>query len=194
MKRILSLIFVLSMCLCLFSCGGDEEVPKGMKAANNKVVDYVLYVPESWVVSINDKGVTQAYVSKNDRTNVLVEQWNLTQNTKTIKDWWEKEYKPGVFTADVVKDFQIDKNEDGSEGVAMLLNGKEAFKYSYTGKMGDAYFKYQVIACITNGSIYTIQICYLQDNEVKEGEKPTFSSVDTHKNAIDQIIANFKFK
>lgn len=197
MKRVLCLIFVLAMCFCMFSCScsnGDENTPKGMKlASNTKVVDYKLFVPEGWIVSNADRAQTQAYVSENDRTNIIVNQWNMTENTKTVADWWEKEYKPQVFKAGAVLDYAVEKNEDGTEGVNMLLGGKEAVKYTYTGRIGDAFFKYQVIGCVTNGSIYVMHITYLQDGNEAEGEAPRFTTVETHKSAIEQIIASFKF-
>ena len=91
MKKILLALMVALMCLCLFSCGNDDDTPKGMKlASDTKIVDYKLFVPESWVVSDAQRAVTQAYASDEDRTNVMVMQWNITENTKTVKDWWEK--------------------------------------------------------------------------------------------------------
>ena len=192
MKKILTLIFVLAMCLCLFSCG-DDEVPDGMKlASNTDIVDYKLFVPEAWVVSNADRAATQAFASEDDRTNVIVEQWNITENTKNVADWWEKEYKPQVFTSGAIQDPVVKKDKEGKEGVNITLGGKAATKYTYTGKIGDAYFRYDVIGCVTNGSIYVIHFTYMQDG-VKEGEKITYSAVDTHKDAVQAIIDNFRF-
>ena len=192
MKRILTVILILVMSLCLFACG-DDEVPEGMfLASDTDIVDYKLFAPEGWLVSNQDRASTQVYVSESDRTNVLVMQWNVTENTKTVADWWEKEYKPQVFTAGAVKDSVVEKNKDGGEGVATTLDGKAATKYVYTGKIGDALFKYEVIACVTQGSIYVMQITYMQDNELTDG-KVTFSSQETHAQNMQRIIENFRF-
>ena len=193
MKKILALILVLSACLCLFACGEETDVPEGMQlASNTDVVDYKLFVPLTWTVSTADKAQTQAFVSDSDRTNVIVNQWNITENTKTVADWWEKEYKPGVFQTEAVKKANVEKDKDGREGVNMTLDGKPAVKYTYTGLVGDAYFKYEVIGCVTNGSIYVIHFTYMQD-AVAEGEKITYNTQEAHKAAVDSIITNFRF-
>ena len=188
MKRIIAILLALLTGLCLFSCG-DDPVPEGMKqASDTSVVDYCLYVPKEWVVSSAERAVTHAYVSEGDRTNVLVMQWNITENTKKPSDWWEKEYKPQVFESGSVQDVKI-----LTEGEATLLDSKEAFKYSYTGKIGDSYFKYDLIACVTKGSIYVMQLTYMQD-KAEEGKEITFNSVDTHKEDVNKIIENFRFR
>lgn len=193
MKRILSLVFALTMCFCLFSCGEETDVPVGMQlASNTDIVDYKLFVPMEWKVTTADKTSTQAYVSESDRTNVLVNQWNMTENTKTVSDWWEKEYKPGVMTMNAFNDIKIVKNKDGKEGENITVDGKPAIKYVYTALVADTYFKFETIGCVANGSIYVIQFTYMQDI-TPEGEAVTFSSADYYKEAVDSIVANFKF-
>ena len=187
MKRILAILLVAISCLCLFSCD-KGDAPDGMKlASNTDIVDYLLYVPENWVVSNADRGATQAYVSDGDRTNVLVMQWNVTENTKTVDEWWEKEYKPQVFDTNAIQEHKVLK-----EGEGVTLDKKAAKSYSYTGKVGDSYFKYDLVACVAQGSIYVIQVTYMQDI-VAEGGEITYSSEETHKDAIKSIIDNFKF-
>ena len=189
MKRFLLILISAVMCLCLFSCSKDEDVPQGMKlASDTDIVDYKLFVPESWIVSEADRGATQAYVSEGDRTNVLVMQWNITENTRTVDQWWEKEYKPQVFASGAIQDYKI-----VSEGVGTTLDKKEAKSYTYTGRIGDAFFRYDLIACVTQGSIYVVQFTYMQDLMAEEGAAPSYSSADTHKDAIQSIIDNFKF-
>lgn len=189
MKKILTILIIGIMCLGLFSCG-ESDVPEGMKlASDTKTVDYELFVPEEWQISDAERGATQAYVSDEDRTNVLVMQWNITENTKTVADWWEKEYKPQVFDAEAVKDVKVANDK----GEAVTLDKLAATKYSYTGKIGDSYFKYDIIACVTRGSIYVMQFTYMQDN-VKEGEEITYSAVETHKEEVQKIVDNFRFK
>lgn len=189
MKKLLFVLIICIMCVSMFSCG-ENDVPKGMKRASDpEVADYDLFVPESWVLSESERAATQAFVSNSDRTNVLVMQWNVTEDTRTVKDWWEKEYKPQVFNSGAIQDVKVENNE----GTSMTLDKVSATKYVYTGKIGDSYFKYEVIGCVAKGSIYVMQFTYMQDN-VPEGEKITFSTVDTHKEAVNSIIENFRFK
>ena len=189
MKRVLGLLIICVMCISLFSCG-ENDVPKGMQRASDpKVADYDLFVPENWVVSDSQRATTQAFVSNSDRTNVLVMQWNVTEDTKTVKDWWEKEYKPQVFKSGAIQDVKVENDN----GTAMTLDKKSAIKYVYTGKIGDSYFKYEVIGCVANGSIYVMQFTYMQDN-LEQGEEITYSTVEKHKEDVNSIIENFRFK
>ena len=195
MKKLLLLFFVLSMCLCLFACG-DDEIPDGMQlASDTDIVDYKLFVPEFWTVYKSGNATTQAYVSDQDetRTNVLVMQWNVTENTSTIDKWWEEEYKPQVFKAGTLKEYSIEKNKEGQEGSAFTLDGKAAKRYTYTGRIAETFFKYDVVACITGGSIYVIQFTYMQDKELTDG-KPTFSAQETYAEDIQKILDNFRFE
>ena len=189
MKKFLVVLLLVLAAFCLFSCE-DSDVPEGMKlASDTKVVDYKLFVPEKWVVSDAERATTQAYVSEGDRTNVMVMQWNLTESTKTVKDWWENEYKPQVFTSGAIQDVKVEKDE----GVATTLDKKAATKYSYTGKIGDCYFKYDIIACVTQGSIYVMQFTYMQDN-IENSDEIKFSTYEAHKDEVKSIVDNFRFK
>ena len=76
MKRFFALFFTLISLFILVSCGDDSDVPAGMKlASNTDIVDYKLFVPENWIVSLNDTR-TAAQVSEKDRTNINIAQWN----------------------------------------------------------------------------------------------------------------------
>lgn len=74
MKKIFSLVLLLSMLLSLAACGNDtpEGVPEGMKlASDTEIVDYLLYVPDDWQVT-SQTGMTMAQTSLNDDSNVIV--------------------------------------------------------------------------------------------------------------------------
>lgn len=193
MKKVLALILILTFCVCLFACGDEGDVPDGMVlASKEKDIDYKLFVPEGWIVSQASSTTTQAFASNNDRTNVLVNQWNVTDATKTVDEWWENEYKPQVFKAGAIQNPVIEKNKDGVEGVNATLGGKPAKKYVYTGMVGDTTFRYDVYACVANGSIYVIHVTYMEDGDPGSDEK-TFSAVESRKTEIDAIISNFRF-
>ena len=74
MKKILSLLLLSVMLFSLVACGDDTptDVPDGMKlASDTEIVDYLLYVPENWVVT-SQTGMTMAQASLNDDSNVIV--------------------------------------------------------------------------------------------------------------------------
>ena len=188
MKKALLFTLILSFCLCLFACGEESDVPSGMFLASNgeAAMDYKLFAPEGWVVAQATATTTQVFVSNSDRTNVLVNQWNVTETTKTVDDWWKYEYRPQVETA--IQSDDIEK----ANGVSATLGGVKAMKYTYTGKVGDTDFMYEVYACVTKGSIYVIHVTYMEDGDPNKDE-PTFSTVESHKTSIDAIISTFKF-
>ena len=189
MKKALLLILILSFCLCLFACGDEGDVPDGMFLASyTESMDYKLFAPEGWVVAQASPTATQVYASNSDRTNVLVNQWNVTEATKTVEDWWENEYWPQVHDAGAIKDTKLEKKG----GSATTLGGVKARKYVYTGSVGDATFMYEVYACVTKGSIYVIHVTYMEDGDPNSDEA-TFSTVESRKTEIDAIIDNFKF-
>ena len=203
MKKILVLMLMLALCLCFVACD-EDEIPEGMMlASDTEIVDYTMYVPLNWTVS-NSGTTTQAY-SNVDRTNINIAQWDYTGS---IEDWWENEYKKQVFEAGAVKEAEVLKNKDGSEGKNYTLNGKAARQYDYTAKIADTFFKYVVIACKNNGSIYVLHITYMQDSTTEvntdtgeekvvpvldEKGKPVFSTVEARQEDIDKILNNFKF-
>ena len=188
MKKALLLLLILSFCLCLFACGDDGEVPDGMFLASNgeATMDYKLFAPNGWIVSQATATTTQVYATEKDRTNVLVNQWNITENTKTVENWWKYEYMPQVKTA--IQSDDIEK----ANGVSATIGGVKAMKYTYTGKVGDAMFMYEVYACVTKGSIYVIHVTYMEDGD-PNSDKVEFSTVESHKTEIEAIIKNFKF-
>ena len=189
MKRILAVIFVCTLCLCFFACGSDTDVPDGMFLASKESdTDYKLFVPEGWIVSQASSTTTQVYVSNSDRTNILVNQWNITENTKTPEAWWENEYKPQVFKAGAVQNPAIETDE----GVNVTIGTKPGKKFVYTGMVGDTTFMYEVYACVANGSIYVIHVTYMEDGD-PEAEELSFSAQETHKEKIDSVISNFRF-
>lgn len=74
MKKLVSLLLLFVMLFSLAACGDDtpEGVPEGMKlASDTEIVDYLLFVPETWVVTAQS-GMTMAQASLNDDSNVIV--------------------------------------------------------------------------------------------------------------------------
>ena len=181
MKKTVTLILLLTMIFALsvnlISCGEEEVIPDGMKyACDPKIVDYSLFVPESWIVD-STTGLSMAHVSESDRSSVQVAQWNLTSDLKDYDTWWaefkKQNEKLGAFET-------VSGPVDTKLGVA---DGK---RYEFTLKMyegtDDAVtYEYMVIATITRGSVYVFM----------------YSSVDGYydenMDTVNEIINNFKF-
>ena len=184
MKRALSFILVIILALSFTACNKGDDAPAGMKLASNKdIVDYSMYVPEGWIVD-QSSATTAAHISDSDRTSVNVAQWNYQGS---IDDWWSLEYKPQVMEKGPFTDCKIIK-----EGESYILGGAGAKLYEYTAKLGDTYFKYTVIACVTRGSIYVLHVTYMQDN-VAEGQEITYSLYERNSAQIKLVLDSFKF-
>ena len=181
MKKTVTLIVLLTMIfalsLNLVSCGEEEIIPDGMKyACNIDIVDYSLFVPESWIVD-NTTGLSMAHVSEADRSSVQVGQWNLTNNLNDYDSWWAE------FRAQNEK---IGTFELVSGPVDAKLGGVDGKKYEFTLKMYEGTndvvtYEYMVIAAITRGSVYVFM----------------YSSVDGYydenMDTVNEIIKNFRF-
>lgn len=71
MKKIVILLMSLLLCLTVFTACGDKDdfVPAGFKRISEDEATYRLFVPDSWVSDLST-GITTAYVSESDRSNI----------------------------------------------------------------------------------------------------------------------------
>ena len=86
MKKITALILSLIAVFALASCSGSDA-PSGMKLASNEVCDYYFYVPTNWTVDMST-GVTSAYYSEKDRSNISMTSYALS-GEMTADSYWE---------------------------------------------------------------------------------------------------------
>ena len=73
-KRISLLLVCVLLCLSFAACGGDGEYTQYdgyTMISDPSIVEYYLYVPDYWVLD-SATGMTSAYVSATDRSNVSV--------------------------------------------------------------------------------------------------------------------------
>ena len=171
---------VLTLSLSLVSCTDDDNIPDGMKyACDPDIVDYSLFVPESWIVDIQT-GASMAHVSETDFSSVQVCQWNLTNELKDYDSWW-KEYKIGIENLGAVE--YVD-----SELVNTVVDGIAAKKCQYKltfnkGSENEKTYSYMVIGIITRGSVYVFLYTSLEDGDLYNTNMPV----------IEEIIKEFKF-
>jgi hypothetical protein len=99
MKQLFRIVcFALSV-LMLFSfvsCGkkGNEEVeiPEGFLLAENENTDYYFFYPANWLLDRNDAGMTSAFVSETDFSNVSITAFTASANYKSLPDYVENYY------------------------------------------------------------------------------------------------------
>ena len=163
----------LAACLCcLYSCSdSDVEVPAGMQLCRDDVVDYYLFVPDGWSISMTT-GAVGAYCSASDMTNVTVMSWTTGGET-TIDEWWEMYESDFNLVFDEMNMISTDN---------ATLNEVAAKKYTYTAKLADTEYYYAQYACMRRGMVYIL----------------TFTSTpelyEEHTEDLDNIVANFRFR
>ncbi|MBR2025182.1 MAG: hypothetical protein IKA02_05190, partial [Clostridia bacterium] len=151
-----------------------ENTPESMKCASNiKIVDYFLFVPDSWTIEKTTGTVSSAYVSETDKTNVSVMQWNV--NSYDYNAWWN-EYKLQIYSAfdrnaipsddkgEVVTDENGKVNYLPSDIITITDEhldfyklGKEQYtakQYNYSVKIDGNVYDFQIIATMHKASVY----------------------------------------
>ncbi len=168
-----ALLALTLLCLSLFSCGKSDDVPDGMKLASGDAVDYIMYVPQNWVTDIST-GVTTAYVSEKDRSNVSLTAFDLEDPNETAPVFWE-EYKEDLLLTFPDAEFSEEDNTiiDGSTAAI-----KRVFTATVTG---DPY-KFEMVIFNHFGAMFIFTYTAAQEN------------FDLHLEDIDRIIQNIKLK
>ena len=182
MKRILvfALILVMSVTLLASCKGASDGTPSGMKLASDiEINDYYLYVPTSWTVDMST-GITSAYVSSVDKSNVSVTHGVPAENS--LEEFWtnNKAHYESVFEEFTVLE----------EGTPAKLGEYDAARYNYTAKYEGV--EYQFLQYMTIRGAYVYIFTYTAENE----ENPALKKIPYEKN-LDEvltIISEFKFK
>ena len=151
----------------------DKYAPVGMKALSSDIVDYKLYIPESWTEDLTT-GAVSAYVSSSDRSSINVTSFNLEDKKTTATDFW-KGYEDTL--KDTVKDFEY-----VSEAETLLWGEKAAYKYVYTGKIAGDSFKFMQVVMTTGGTVYIFT--YTSTEEL----------FDSHLDDVNKILENTAFE
>lgn len=166
--------FALLICLMAAACAkkADPDVPEGMKQASSEIAGYKLYVPEDWVVDMST-GVTSAYVSVSDASNVSVIVASLKDPNITPAQYWES------YKTQYTETFPDLEELDTAN---VLLGGKHAEAHTFTASMMETKYKFkQVVAIFENNA-------YLFTYTAKE------ELFDTHLEEVNKMIEHFRFE
>ena len=182
MKRIISLAIALSLCLLVF-CGcshSDDGAPYGMKLVSDPEINkyYSLYVPEGWTTDMTT-GITSAYVSAVDRSNISVTYEVPKENS--IAEYWDNRVKQ--FDS-IFDDFEIVE-----AGVNTKLGQADAARYTYKATYNGS--EYQFMQLFAVQGVYLFTFTYTALNEENNlGKVPFDSNLET----VYKIIENFRFE
>ena len=187
MKKILTLLLAILTLFAFVSCAEIPESVIGsytvngevkqieMKlASNTDIVQYLLYVPNDWVIK-DQSASTVAYVSEQNKSSVSVAQWNLTSEYTTIDAWWALALDEYTKT---IPDFTL----IGEQGIPCTIDSVEAKEYNYTATFSGVTYKYCAVASIDQGSIHVIT--YTSTEELYNETYPIFK---------EAILGTFKF-
>lgn len=149
MKKLVSLILIcVLLTLSFAACGKDTySVPMGMKiASDTEIVDYLLYVPDDWTVDMRT-GVTTAYHSVNDPSNISVTM-NASKNpTGGFDEYFEE------LLSELEQSFTL---VGEVESANLILANEAAQQYVYTAEFGGVEYKFWQVVCIHEARVYTI--------------------------------------
>ncbi len=206
MKNTIALILSFTLTALTFvSCSSaDNEAPVGFKEISGDAVDYDFFVPDEWQSDIST-GITAAYYSSQDPSNVSMVAFELDGSIKSIEDYWNS-YMPEL--AAVFPDIEFDnipetdapvETDDGLDGVALeetdndektyvvgepeqlTLDGVPALAYSYTASMSDVKYKFYQVISFRNSRVYIFT--YTAEA----------SNYDAHIEDVVGVLGNFRF-
>lgn len=170
MKKIAVLLLALLM---LAGCAKNEDgVPENMQLASRADVTYCLYVPKTWNVN-TDSGVSSAYYSSTDSSNVSVMSYYPEAESMSIDDYWkltEAEYQT-AFTG-----YSLISTE------TTLLGGRKAGKYTFDLTIGEEQVRMMQVIAAYDSMFYVFT--YTSAPE-------TF---DSHIQEVQTIVDNFTFR
>ncbi len=196
MKKRISLILAALMTLLVTaSCANsDTDAPLDYKEISSDDVEYDLYVPEEWQEDIST-GMTAAYYSSQDPSNISMIAFELDGTVKTIEDYWNS-YLPSlvaVFPDIAFENVSAEESETTAynsvetdtvkvgEPEQLTLDGVPSLAYSYTASMSDVKYKFYQVISFRNSRVYIFTYTAEEAN------------YDAHIEDVVGILGNFRF-
>jgi len=180
--RILSLVLACLMLVSLSACAErDPNVPEGFLLAENEGADYYFYYPQTWVLDRCDAGMTSAYVSETDFSNVSVTAFTASMQYPSLLDYAENYY----FTQfrDNFNNLTVDRNQDGSLKKSVLkIDECDAIAVNYRAAFYGEEYSFRVWMISYNGYIYTV---------LYTAKTPLF---ETNLEMAEAVATNLQFK
>lgn len=154
--RFISFVLVLVTLCSLVSCSQrDPNVPDGFLLAENEGADYYFYYPETWLLDRADAGMTSAYVSEMDFSNVSVTAMTATGDYPNLSEYAE-EYYLKQFT-DNFQNLEVERNQDGTLKRSVLkIDECDAVSFGYSAVFGGENYHFRAWLISYNGYIYTV--------------------------------------
>lgn len=158
--RYICLLLLSAICICLLSCG--DGAPRGMERIDElpqyaeNTVDYTLYVPESWSVTMAN-GAVAAICSKDDPASVSMTSYSLSGSTSVANEW-DKLRKQTEAISSAFELISEPDYENEASGIA-TVGGVKAGLYEYKAVIADINSRYLQALFIKNGILYVFTYC-----------------------------------
>lgn len=157
--------------------GMDTEItpPEGMQLLSNKAVDYIMFVPENWSITVNT-GMSAARAPENSTASVSVVGFDI--RTDDMNAFWES------YEADIKATFgnmTYLSEEQKYEGIT-LAGYNSARTYKFTVNKGGETYRYSETVLIRDGYIYFITY---------SAKSADFAA---HEADYNKMLSEFKFK
>lgn len=158
-QRVVAVLLLLALTLTLVACGGGEvstnEIPEGFLLAENEGADYLFYYPESWTLDRHDAGMTSAFVSETDYSNVSVTAFTASLEYPDLVSYAENYYFKQF--QDNFNDLTVEKNQDGSlKRSVMKIDDCDAIAVNYSATFSGESYSFRVWLISYNGYIYSV--------------------------------------
>ena len=152
MKKVLIFFIVMSLCFIFVSCGNNDDVtvPSGYKIASNESVpDYVLIVPNKWVVE-TQTGTTTAYL-KDELSSAVIATLSATftvpENADVTLDTYFDSYS---------EEFAKIFGDAAPEVSTTVLDGEPARRYVFSADFNGVEYTFWQEICMRQGRFYTL--------------------------------------
>lgn len=186
--RMLCLFLALVMMMLLCSCAAKEsdegvEIPSGFLLAENEKTDYYFFYPSTWLLDRNDAGMTSAYVSENDFSNVSISAFTASAEYRDLLSYATDYYFPHL--SGDLKNLKMDLEQDGKslKRTDLVIDSCPALAVNYSASFyNDEEYRFRVWFVSKDGYIYTI--LYTAKTDL----------FDTHLDEATAIAEGLKFR
>ena len=165
------LTVVLLVCAMSSCSQANTDIPDGMKIASSDKIEYVMYVPSSWICD-STSGVSEAYVSESGRPNVTVTSYSYdTEMTpSSYFEACEEEYK------DILDGYEL------LESTERKVGDRAAISYVYTASVDGVQVKIMQTVYDYNGMMYSFTYTALEER------------FDAHLDDVEDMLDAFRFR
>lgn len=149
----------------------DKHTPEGMKIASAEQLEYVFYVPTTWICTPTE-GMSDAYFSELDKSNVSVTSF-VPEGSTSVKDYFD--------TCEKTYQNVLDSYTRLSEAERTVAE-RTAYTYVYSAKDGELTYRISQTLFAYNDMIYSITYTALDEQ------------FDAHLGDVEKILNAFRFR